>query len=361
MNNVTTEGAIDLSKKRRVPMNSKNLPDCLLMPGDVLFNATNSPELVGKSAYFAGLNEAATFSNHFLRLRPTADIDGRYLARWLTWQQQRKTFMGLCRRWVNQASVSREALLDLSVPLPPLSAQHRIAEILDAVDGILAKRRAAIAQLDSLTQSILVDMFGSLTANPNRYPIATMIELVDPHRPITYGILKPGDDVPDGVPYVRVVDMTDRSINGAGLRRTSQTISSQYKRSLLKEGDLLLSIRGHVGRLAIVESDVAGANITQDTARLAITGADPIYVLECLRSPALQFWMKTFTKGAAVRGINLTDVKRIQLPIPPVPDQHTFANAAGEVERIRNTLLRSAGHLATLFASVQHRAFRGEL
>lgn len=263
--------------------------------------------------------------------------------------------------YVTVKHLSTPKIRGIRIPLPPLSEQKRIAAILDQAEGLRTKRRAALAKLDSLTQATFIDMFGSPSANPKGYPVATMIELVDPRRPITYGILKPGQDVPDGVPYVRVVDMTDRSIHRAGLRRTTEAISSQYKRSLLREGDLLLSIRGHVGRLAMVEADVAGANITQDTARLAITGANPIYVLECLRSPELQRWMKTFTKGAAVRGINLTDVKRIELPLPPASDQSRFARTADDIQRNRQSLLASAGELDLLFASLQHRAFQGEL
>jgi type I restriction enzyme S subunit len=109
----------------------------------------------------------------------------------------------------------------------------------------------------------------------------------------------------------------------------------------------------------MVEADVAGANITQDTARLAITGASPIYVLECLRSSELQMWMETFTKGAAVRGINLTDVKRIRLPLPPASDQSKFARIATAVQCNRQALLVSAEQMAHLFASLQDRAFRG--
>ena len=285
-------------------------------------------------------------------------IDIRYLFHFLLAERTKLQRLG---RGGTQMNIGQADLKSWPIPLPPLSEQRRIAAILDQAGELRAKRRVVLAQLDSLTQAIFIDMFGSPSANPKGYPLSTMRELVDPKRPITYGILKPGPDLPDGVPYIRVVDMTDRSIHRAGLRRTTEAISSQYKRSLLREGDLLLSIRGHVGRLAMVEADVAGANITQDTARLAITGADPIYVLECLRSPELQRWMKTFTKGAAVRGINLTDVKRIQLPLPPASDQSRFARAANDIQRNRQSLLASAGELDLLFASLQHRAFRGEL
>ena len=57
MNNITTEGQLDLIKKRRVPRDSRNIDRYLVEPGDVLFNATNSPDLVGKTAYFPGLEE----------------------------------------------------------------------------------------------------------------------------------------------------------------------------------------------------------------------------------------------------------------------------------------------------------------
>lgn len=325
----------------------------LLPPGSVLFSS-RAP--IGHVA----INTVAMATNQgFKSFVPNPDrIHAPYLYWWL---QANRTYLQGLGNGATFKEVSKAVVSRIEIPVPPISEQRRIAAILDHADALRAERRAALAQLDKLTQAVLVEMFGSPTANPKGYPVATMIELVDPRRPITYGILKPGDDIPDGVPYVRVVDMTDRSIHRAGLRRTTEAISSQYKRSLLRENDLLMSIRGHVGRLAMVEADVAGANITQDTARLAITGADPTYVLECLRSLELQRWMKTFTKGAAVRGINLTDVKRIQIPLPPASDQSRFAHTAKGIERNRQSLLVSAGQLDLLFASLQHRAFRGEL
>jgi type I restriction enzyme, S subunit len=73
MNNISTEGRFDWSKIRRVPIPAKGLNGLAVQAGDVLFNHTNSPELVGKAAYFAGHNEVITFSNHFLRLRPRSE------------------------------------------------------------------------------------------------------------------------------------------------------------------------------------------------------------------------------------------------------------------------------------------------
>src|SRR5207253_5950529 len=129
--------------------------------------------------------------------------------------------------------------------------------------------------------------------------VRPLIDLVDPQRPISYGILMPGPDQDEGVKYVRVVDMKGGGIDLSGIRKTTETISNAFRRSLLKPGDLLMSIRGHVGRFAVVPPELEGANITQDTARLAIHGASPVFVRECLRAEGFQRWMANHTKGVA--------------------------------------------------------------
>jgi type I restriction enzyme S subunit len=295
-------------------------------------------------------------------LRRKVAVDPSYLDRFLRSPRAISYFIGHYRRTADRrGKLTREQFLALEVPLPPIEEQSRIAGVLDAADALRAKRRQALATLDTLSQAIFIDMFGSPGVNPNGFPVAPMIDLVDPERPITYGILKPGEDFPGGVRYVRVVDMVDGSIDPAGLRRTTPDISARYRRSILRSGDLLLSIRGHVGRLAIVQSEVSGANITQDTARLAITGAEPTYVLECLRSVEIQRWMAVFTKGAAVRGINLTDVKKIPIPLPPPAEQERLARLVARIASKSAAHRTSQTRLETLFVSLQQRAFRGEL
>jgi type I restriction enzyme S subunit len=262
---------------------------------------------------------------------------------------------------VNQASVSIGNLKTIPVSVPPLAEQRRIAGILDKADGLRTKRRTALAQLDTLTQAIFLDMFGDPIENSHQFPIRPMIELVDKARPISYGILMPGPDQPDGVKYVRVVDLQDGGIELSGIRKTTEVISNAFRRSLLKPGDLLMSIRGHVGRFAVVPSELDGANITQDTARLAVVGADPVFVRECLRTEGFQRWMAKHTKGVAVRGINLGDVKLMPIILPKLSAQREFARLATETGELRASKRASLAALDALFASLQHRAFRGEL
>jgi type I restriction enzyme S subunit len=171
----------------------------------------------------------------------------------------------------------------------------------------------------------------------------------------------PGTNVEDGVKYVRVVDMKNGGIELADIRKTTPEISNRYRRSILKPGDLLMSIRGHVGRLALVPVELDGANITQDTVRFAITGASAIYIREYLRSQGAQRWMERHTKGIAVRGINLGDLKLMPVALPPEHQQKKFSERASAIEKLIVAARKSLSELNILFSSLQHRAFTGEL
>jgi type I restriction enzyme S subunit len=247
------------------------------------------------------------------------------------------------------------------VPVPPLEKQRRIAAILDKADELRAKRRAALEQLDTLTQAIFLDMFRDRLGGTAQDDWISLNELIDPERPICYGILKPGPDLDRGVPYVRVVDMRDGGIDHSSVRRTSDQIDHQYRRSRLRSGDLLMSIRGHVGRLALVPEELDGANITQDSARVAIAQGEPLFVMEYLRTPLAQRWMQRNTKGVAVRGINIGDVRRIPVPDVALADQQRFVCIAKSAIKTCAATRAAAQRDEELFHSLQSRAFCGEL
>ena len=87
MNNVTTAGSLNWSSYIRVPASQKQIEKFQLRPGDILFNSTNSPELVGKTAIFKDFGEPVVFSNHFVRLRVDEKrVDAQHLAAWFTTQ-----------------------------------------------------------------------------------------------------------------------------------------------------------------------------------------------------------------------------------------------------------------------------------
>lgn len=360
MNNITTEGQLDLTKRRRVPRDYRNIERFFVQPGDVLFNATNSPDLVGKTAFFPGLEEPAVFSNHFLRLRPRdGDLDGRYLTRWLNLQFLHGRFKGMCRQWVNQATVGRDALLSLRLPLPPLPEQRRIAEILDKADALRAKRRAALAQLDTLTQSIFLDMFGDPVTNPKGWPVRKMEEVTD----IVSGAT-PRTDNPsfwDGdVNWVTPKELSglESIYIGTTERRITRQGLESCAASILPAGSVLFSSRAPIGHTAICTIPMA----TNQGFKSFVPHQqviEPHYLLFWLR--LRRSFLESLGTGATFKEVSKAVVGRIDITVPPFDLQSAFAKRVVRIEMMRQVHQREAGALDTLFASLQHRAFQGDL
>jgi len=164
MNNVDTRGNLLWDEFIRVPANDAIIEKYRLEVGDVVFNNTNSTELVGKSALFTGHDEPVTYSNHFTRLRTNPDIaDPGFITFWLISQWQAKTFEKICNRWIGQSAVKTDKLFTLEIPLPPLDEQRRIAARLkEQMVAVEAARKAAeeqLAEINHLPASLLREAF----------------------------------------------------------------------------------------------------------------------------------------------------------------------------------------------------------
>ena len=358
MNNLDREGGLDLSKKRRVPFDPAKSEKFLLHPGDVLFNATNSPEMVGKSAYFGGHEEPAVFSNHFLRLRPGPSLDGRFLARWLQHQFQRGVFAAGCRKWVNQATYGKDSLLGLGIPLPPLEEQRRIAAILDKADELRAKRRAVLEHLDTLTQSIFLDMFGDPALNRHGWPEKPLGEL---------GLVATGGtpsrerpEYFDGcIPWVKTTE-----VDGGTIRRTSESISEDALRDsncqVFPEGSVVIAMYGQGatrGRTSILGLPAA----TNQACAVVVTGdlMEPTYLHTVLQLAYHR--LRGLGRGGNQANLNLALVRSFEVPMPPLRKQVEFASARAEVDEMRRTTANSDVEMAALRSSLEARAFSGEL
>lgn len=201
---------------------------------------------------------------------------------------------------------------------------------------------------------------------PTGWDVVELRDICVPGRPITYGILKPGPELEKGIPYIRVADFPGNKLNMSGIKKTSHEIDEQFRRARLISGDLLLSIRGSVGRMIKIPSELDGANITQDTARLSISNRLCVaYIHFALLSEAVQTRMKNATRGVAVRGINIGDVRALQIPLPSVKEQHEIVR---RVEILFAFADRLEAHLTTARAATDRltpallaKAFRGEL
>ena len=281
-------------------------------------------------------------------------MEAKFLYWWLRCNRQRIETMG---NGATFKEISKKITASISVSLPSLEEQKRIASILDTADELRTKRQQAIDQLDTLTQAIFHDMFGAERSALDVWPNVTLGDLTAATRPICYGVLKPGPFCEGGVPLVRIKDLVDGEI-GAELHLISPQLDDEFRRSRLQGGEVLLSIQGTIGRVALCPPELAGANISRTIALIAPDDrVHRRYLAEWLRSLRGRFE----TSGSTRDSLNIGTIRKMMVPAPPPSLQQEFVEGVASLEETRAVHCRALSQLDTLSASLQQRAFRGDL
>ncbi len=204
------------------------------------------------------------------------------------------------------------------------------------------------------------------TELPRGWTSATLEELCDPAAPIIYGILQPGPEVRDGVPYVRPTEIRGDVIQVGEVRRTSPEIAARYSRASLRPGDVLLSIVGTIGKVAVVPPELDGANITQSSVRIRPgTAVDRDFVRWVLKSPSLTRLYDKHRLGTGVPRLNVAHVRELRIPVPPLNEQRRIVAKLESIQarsrRARDALDAVPPLLEKLRQSILAAAFRGDL
>jgi len=162
----------------------------------------------------------------------------------------------MCRQWVNQATVGRDALLALSLPLPSLEEQKRIAEILDRAEELRPKRREAIAELDSLTQAIFLEMFGDPVTNPQGWEVRQFSSQI---KSVRYGTGSPPAYVDEGIPFIRATNIKEGTIKSKDMKRIFLEEANRLAKCMVSFGDLIVVRSGvNTGDCAIISREYHG-------------------------------------------------------------------------------------------------------
>lgn len=282
----------------------------------------------------------------------------------LRWLAYRLKGLGLTR--LNKAAavpgLNREDAYRQKLKLPPLAEQRRIAEVLDRAEALRAKRRAALAELDSLTQSLFLDLFGDPVTNPKGFPNVSLASLVREDDTINYGVVQPGDDLEEGVPLVRVGDLIDGSVRHSELKRIAPSIEAAYKRSRLRGDEILVSCVGSIGVVALANESVKGFNIARAVARIPLAeSTDRLFMAAYLNTDFVQRYFTNELRTVSQPTLNIKQITETTVVLPPIALQQEFARRVGAVEKLKTAQRTALAEQDALFATLQHRAFRGEL
>ncbi len=369
MNNVSSSGTVDWSSFIRVPRPTRDPDSYQLRAGDVVFNNTNSVELVGKSAIFSGYVEPVAFSNHFTRLRAGAGLLPEYLAFWLLCEWNVGTFAALCNRWIGQAAVSREKLMELTLPLPPLHEQRRIVAVLDEQMAAIERARAAADQQLAASRALAAAYLRSVCESDEarEWPERLLDELcVGPGQ---YGLSERLTSIPAGLPVLRMANLRDGMIDWTDLKYLAAP-TDQYESYRLESGDVLFNRTNSaelVGKTAMYNGErpatFASYLIRLRTRRDVLL---PEFLTMYMRTTlAREFVREHLTRAVGQVNISASTLARLPVRTPPLDVQERAARwQARQKEQARSleaTVVMQRCALESLVGSTLRRAFQGEV
>lgn len=244
---------------------------------------------------------------------------------------------------IKGATLNKDKLKKIEFDYPQSNrVQAKIAEVLSTLDHAIEQAEALITKQQRIKTGVMQDLLtkgidehgnsrseashafkdSPLGRIPQEWKVKLLDDCVRSDAPICYGILMPGSGVDDGVPVIKVKDIFDGAICLDNILLTDPKIDAAYKRSRLRTNDLLITIRGTTGRVALVPSILDGANITQDTARVRLMdGYLPGYFFYLFQSAGVQAQVDLHTLGQAVKGINIAEVRKLKVLVPPEDEQ----------------------------------------
>ena len=264
--------------------------------------------------------------------------------------------------------ISRSNLGLTPIPVPPLAEQQRIVGLLDeAFEGLATAKANAEKNLQNaraLFESHLQSVFTQRGPGWVEKPLA---ELCDSSRVITYGVIKLGDETADGVPCLRTSNVRWLRIETEGMKRIAPSLSSEYSRTILKGGEVLVNVRGTLGGVAVAGPEMAGWNVSREVAVVPVNSSrvNPAFLSYLIGSGTSQHWLGGVKKGAAYIGINIEDLRLLPVNAPKVEMQlevvEHLDSLQEETQRLVRLYERKHAALEALKKSLLHQAFTGAL
>lgn len=341
---------------------TRSASDARLKAGDIVFARTGAT--TGKSFLIGDCPPDAVFASYLIRVRLRDVAEPRFVSHFFQtpnyWAQITKSARGAAQPGVNATTLKA-----LKIPLPPLAEQRRIAEILDKADALRAKRRAALAQLDTLTQSIFLEMFGDPATNPKGWPREAIGSLAKKFSDGPFGSNLKSDHYTDC--GVRVIRLQNIGV-GEFVDDDKAFISEEHFGSLKKHeclpGDVLVGTLGDPNLRACIQPKwLARALNKADCVQLrpdqGVANAE--YLCALLNCPSTERMAQCLVLGQTRSRISMGRLRGLLVPRPPIELQNEFSLLVASAGSISQTFESSETALNALFEALQHRAFRGDL
>jgi len=303
------------------------------------------------------------FNQDLRAIIPAADMDGRYLTHYLKAKEQ--IILGLTNNATHGTKrLPTELVETISVPVPPLPEQRRIAAILDKAGGIRRKRQEGIRLTEELLRSTFLEMFGERDEFCQRWKLVSFGDLVTSTK---LGLVRGSPQITESgaYPYLRMDGIVgDGTLRLSPIKRTDAS-DFEASESRLHRNDFLFNTRNSrelVGKTALFESDdIVLFNNNIMRVRF-VEAVQPAYILGVFQTSLVQQQLDARKSGTtSVFAIYAKELNTIQIPVPPRSLQDRYCEVRNHLVAQKTRRVDAHGCTKTLFDSLVQRAFRGEL
>ena len=284
-----------------------------------------------------------------IKLRNESEINIDYFYLYLKSLKDEVNRIG---RGVAQNNINLSILKNFIIPLPPLETQKQIAAVLDKCTSLISKYKKMLEKYDTLIKSRFIEMFG----DNQTLEFQTLENICSI---ITDGTHQPPKFKTTGIPFLFVSNIAGNKITYETEKFISEkTYEELYKRTPIEMGDVLLSTVGSYGHPAIVETDnkflfqrhIAYLKPKKDF-------INSIYFHGALLSPDAQKQIEERVKGIAQKTLNLSEIRKIKIPVPPISLQNQFAAFVQQINKSKFAVQKSLEKAETLYKSLMQEYF----
>lgn len=356
--------SIQAPKFVSIPQHS-NLIQFELNEGDMLMSLTGN---VGRVGLIEAHHLPAALNQRVARvkIKNLGKIDKGYLFSFFNTDDTRAKIENLANG-AAQLNVSTKDVKSLTIPLPPLAQQQRIAAILDKAADIKAKREQAIAKLDELAQSTFVEMFGDPRNNERKFPLSKIGELLSDFR--GGAALKPEDFVEAGFPILHkgaikqngnvIIDEGKKTFatHEYAASKSANIINREYLAVTLRD---LVPTGPSIGLVASMEDGAYDEYLlAQGAYGFKINNAklNAEYFVQLSNMPNFRHVLRQFAVGSTQIHIRTPVYQDISIPVPPISLQNEFGELMRKQRLVRKVVVNCLEKYSNLINSLQHQAF----
>ena len=366
MNNVNSTGKMIMDKYIRVPPKYYS-SKYDIKQDDILFNHTNSAEMVGKSFVFNGYGEPITFSNHFSRIRVNESlVNPKFIVFYLVNLFNQRFFEKFCDRWIHQAAFQKEKLLKLQVYFPRLKYQNRIVQIIETqLNAVEEAKKAIIYQLKFAER--LLDSYIATEYNAKTYRNVTLdkISLINPS---TKGKIPKDNFMEVSFIPMNAVDANTGNIVSAEIKPL-QEVRKGY--TFFENNDILfakITPCMQNGKHTIAKDLKNGIGFGSTEFHVIKPSVDvlPEWIHYFIRQPKYLSNAENYMQGAVGQQRLPDDFLRSTIiPLPPLKEQKEIISSLNsqniKTATLKKCLFDQLSYIEALSSSILRQAFMGEL